>query len=151
MSPIDSKRKGSDFEREIVKILPEIINNSEWKRIPTSGAIGTRMGVPVLFSDLVGKVDGFPKKFRAEAKVGYGGAKQFTLKKEWLDKIKEESMSTFSVPFIVGKFSGSRDGCRYFTVLDLETFAYLINYVTKLQGMLNEEPESLEKDEEDII
>lgn len=137
MSPVDSKRKGSDFEREVAKLLPEVINNSEWKRIPTSGAIGTRMGVPILFSDLIGRVKGFSKKFRAEAKVGYGGAKQFMLKKEWLDKVIQEARSTYTIPFLIGKFSGAREGVRHFVVLDLDTFSYFINYITALQDRID--------------
>ena len=85
--PVYSKVKGNIFEREAVVMLTELITGSKWKRIPTSGAIGSRMEIPLLFSDLIGEVKNFPKKLRGEAKAGYGGAKRFTIKKEWLDKI----------------------------------------------------------------
>lgn len=142
--PVYSKRKGSEFEREAVKLLTEEIKDSKWKRVPTSGAIGTRMEIPLLFSDLIGEVKGFPKRLRGEAKAGYGGSKQFTLKKEWLDKIFEEAKSTYSVPFLIGKFSGARDSNRIFVVLDLHIFATLVNQLTDLQRRLDEETEKVE-------
>lgn len=146
--PNANKIKGTQFEREAVNLLTSLIKDSEWKRIPTSGAIGTKMGVPILFSDMIGRIRHFTKKFRGEAKVGYGGAKQFTLKKEWLDKVIEESKSTYSVPFLIGKFLGSRDGTRIFVVLDIDTFAYLLNTITDTQQRLNDE---VEKDTEALI
>ena len=135
---VDSKRKGSDWEREVVKILPEVINDSEWKRIASSGAIGTYIGEPLLCGDIKGEVKGFPKKFRGEAKVGYGGAKQFALKKIWIDKIIEEANNTYSFPFLIGKFSGARSGANIFVVLDLESFASLINYIVDQNKELGE-------------
>jgi hypothetical protein len=133
------KQKGSNFEREVAKLLQEVIHNSEWKRIPSSGAIGTIMIEPLLTGDLQGKVDLFPKKFKGEAKCGYGGSKQFTLKKEWLDKVIEEAENNYSVPFLVGKFSGARAGVQEFIVLDIDTFATLINMYTELQASLIKE------------
>jgi len=147
MSPIDSKRKGSDWEREIVKILPEVIKGSVWKRIASSGSIGTYIGEPLLCGDIKGEVENFPKKFRGEAKVGYGGAKQFALKKEWIDKIIEEANNLYSFPFLIGKFSGARSGANIFVVLDLDSFASLINHITKQARELGElyEKQKLEK------
>lgn len=131
------KKKGSDFERLAVEIFNNIIDNSKWKRIPGSGAIGTSLEEPLLTSDIVGIVDALPKRFKVEAKVGYGGATQFTLKKDWLDKIRLEADATFSIPMLVGKFSGAREGTKVFVVLDVGTFAALINHITKLQDQLD--------------
>lgn len=130
---LKTKKKGSDFERLAVELLNEKINKSHWRRTPTSGAIGTALGEPMLTGDLSGTVDSFPKKFKVEAKVGYGGETQFALKKEWLDKIRKEAITFFSIPFLIGKFSGARDGVKVFVVLDLDTFADLMNYVTELK------------------
>jgi len=66
-------------------------------------------------------------RFRVECKVGYGGKTQFALKKEWLDKIKEEGEKSYSIPILLGKFSGAREGVKVFVVLDLETFSEIIN------------------------
>lgn len=132
-----NKRKGNDFERLAVDILNELIRDSEWKRIPGSGALGTALGEPLLTSDIVGKVKHIPKRFKVEAKVGYGGEKMFTLKKEWLDKIRMEADASFSTPVLIGKFSGARQGVKVFTVMDVEIFAALINHISKLQEQLH--------------
>lgn len=131
---INQKRKGSGFERDLVKLLNDKIHRSSWKRVPSSGAIGTNMNEPFLTGDVNGTVESIPKRFKIEAKVGYGGAKQLTLKKEWLEKIIEESGMINAIPMVVGKFSGSRSRVSEFVVLDFETFAYLINYITELKG-----------------
>jgi Holliday junction resolvase len=149
--PVYSKVKGNIFEREAVTMLTELIEGSEWKRVPTSGAIGTKMEIPLLFSDLVGKVNRFPKKLRGEAKAGYGGKKQFTLRKEWLDKIFQEAKSTYSVPFLIGKFSGAREGTRVFVVLDVGVFSTLINQLTDLQRRLDEQAESVDNNKKAIV
>lgn len=137
-----NKRKGSDFERLAVEILNTMIFKSTWKRIPGSGALGTILGEPILTSDIVGVVDSIPKKFKVEAKVGYNTSpdrevKQFTLKKEWLDKIRMEALQTFSLPFLIGKFSGAREGTKVFVVMDVEDFSSIINHITKLQDELD--------------
>jgi len=149
--PVYSKIKGAQFEREAVVLLSELIENSKWKRIPTSGAIGTSMGIPLLFSDLIGEVRGFPKKLRGEAKAGYGGAKQFTMKKEWLDKIMHEAKSTYSIPFLIGKFSGARDGSRVFVALDVRVFADLVNQLTDLQRRLDEQTDEMDNHKKESL
>jgi hypothetical protein len=149
--PVYSKVKGNIFEREAVVMLTELINDSKWKRIPTSGAIGTKMEIPLLFSDLIGDVKNFPKRLRGEAKAGYGGAKQFTLRKEWLDKIFQEAKSTYSVPFLIGKFSGARDGTRVFVVLDVGVFATLMNELTDLQRRLDEQTEEMDLNKKNSV
>lgn len=126
-----AKIKGSAWERDLVEKLNEIISNSDWKRIPSSGAMGTSLGEPLLTGDVKGVVHGFPKPFKAECKVGYGGDKQFTIKKEWLDKIKQEANNSYSIPFLAGKFSDARSGVKQFIVLDIDTFAYLLNLISE--------------------
>lgn len=137
-----NKIKGSSFERLAVDILNELIKDSEWKRIPGSGAIGTSLGEPLLTADVVGKVKSIPKKFKVECKVGYNPStdkevKSFSLKKEWLDKVKEEALGSYSVPMLMGKFSGARSGVKVFAVLDVEDFAAIINHITDLQEALD--------------
>jgi hypothetical protein len=135
--PFKNKVKGTTFERFATDLLNEIIEDSEWKRIPGSGALGTALGEPLLTSDIVGKVKGIPKRFKVEAKVGYGGEKQFMIKKEWLDKVREEADATFATPVLIGKFSGARTGVKVFTVMDVEVFAAMVNHISKLQKQLN--------------
>lgn len=136
--PNPQKRKGSDFERLAVELLNALVQESEWKRVPGSGAIGTSLAEPLLTSDIIGRVNSIPKKFKVEAKVGYGGATQLALKKEWLDKIKQEAEATFSVPLLIGKFSGAREGIKVFVAMDVETFASIINHITYLQKQIDE-------------
>jgi hypothetical protein len=145
MSIKSPKQKGNKWERDAGKLLQEAIHNSTWKRIPGSGAIGTIVQETLLTGDLTGTVELYPKKFKGEAKIGYGGKTQLTLKKEWLDKIAEEAGNNYSIPFLVGRFSGSRSGVQEFIVLDIDTFASLINVYTDLQRTLlknNEEEKS---------
>lgn len=128
-----AKQKGNLWEHDAVELLTKLIKKSKWKRIPGSGAIGTSMDEPLLTGDITGNVESLPKKIKLEAKVGYGGAKQFALKKEWLDKVKEEAKNNYSIPMLIGKFSGARGGVQSFVVMDTETFSDLINYITELK------------------
>lgn len=130
--PFKSKIKGSTFERDLTDLLNEHVQKSQWKRIPLSGAIGTALAEPELQGDVKGTVESFNKQFRIEAKVGYGGKTQLTMKKEWLDKIIEDSSHTNSIPLMVGKFSGAREGIKVFVAMDLGTFCELINRTTEL-------------------
>ena len=130
--PNPNKRKGSDWERQATDILNANIKRSRFKRIPGSGAIGTILEEPMLTSDIKGKVDSLEKEFKIEAKVGYGSATQFTMKKLWLDKVKEEADANYGIPLLVGKFSGAREGVRAFVVMDLDTFCNLINTLTEI-------------------
>jgi len=130
--PNKSKRKGNDWEHQAVDILNANVKRSKFKRIPGSGMIGTILGEPMLTSDIVGHVDSFDKPFKIEAKVGYGSATQFTMKKLWLDKVKEEADANYGIPLLAGKFSGARDGVKAFIVMDLDTFCNIINRVTEL-------------------
>lgn len=138
---IKTKRKGSTFERDLARILNKFVNKSEWKRIPGSGAMGTIMNEPALTGDINGTVESFTRPFKIEAKVGYGGATQLTMKKEWLDKIREEAEASYALPFLVGKFSGAREGTKVFVAMDIDTFVDLLNHTTELW----EENEKLEK------
>lgn len=129
---LKGKVKGSAFENALAELLNKHVKKSKWKRIPLSGAIGTALNEPELQGDVVGVVESFNKKFRIECKVGYGGATQLTMKKEWLDKIVEDSSNSNSIPLLVGKFSGSRDGVKTFVAMDLGTFCELLNRCTDL-------------------
>jgi hypothetical protein len=127
-----AKRKGSQWERDACKILEELIPSSSWRRIAGSGAIGTIMNEPLLSADVVGKIESIPRPFRAEAKVGYGGAKQLTVKREWFEKIKEEAEGTWAIPLLLCKFSGARGDSKHFVAMDFEAFALLIDLVSKI-------------------
>jgi hypothetical protein len=126
------KRKGDDWERQVVEILNSNIKRGSFKRIPGSGAIGTFLHEPLLTADVKGKIDALDKEFKIECKNGYGSATQFTMKKLWLDKVKEEANQSYGIPLLMGKFSGARDGVRGFVAMDIDTFCELINKLTEI-------------------
>ena len=100
------------------------------------------MGESNLTGDLSGEVTSFPKKLKGECKVRYsnsktGEAKSLSLKKEWIDKIREEASLNYSFPFFAGKFENVRSGTKYFIALDVEEFAYLLNLIYDLQHELD--------------
>jgi hypothetical protein len=137
------KIKGTQWENQIVGLIQDNIKNSKAKRIAGSGAIGTSLQEPLLTGDIIIDFKSFPKKFRAEAKVGYGGEKQLTLKRDWFNKIKAEAESSYSIPIIICKFLGSRktDGIQYFVSIDFDTFCSIINYIEDLKQELDSKVE----------
>lgn len=141
MTPIKSKDKGSGWERDLVKLLEAHLDHASFKRIPGSGAIGTIMHESLLTADVSGKVRGLPKPFKIECKVGYGGETQLTVKREWFNKVKEQSELDLSLPLLACKFSGARraDGVQMFVSMDIDTFIYLMNLISELAGVEDEE------------
>jgi hypothetical protein len=134
---VNSKRKGTQWERDATKLLNEFIYG-KWKRVPGSGALGAILEEPTLQGDITGKdIPGLPKGFMLDAKVGYGGSTQLTIKKKWLDKIRKEAEATYSIPAVICKFSGSRQGAQVFVVMDLEAFAELVNRPSEIQEELD--------------
>jgi Holliday junction resolvase len=135
---VNSKNKGKRFEREVAKKLNQIVNDSEWKRIPGSGALGTILDEPRLGSDVRGKIASQSKDIVIEAKSGYGGSKQLTVKREWFNKLEEEAEKAMAFPVVACKFSGSRKGTRIFIAMDIDRFAELMNYQNRLYNELQE-------------
>lgn len=133
---VNSKHKGSDWEREAVKLLNSNLKG-EFKKIPGSGAIGTTLNESSLTGDVVGKLPFLSKKLKIECKVGYGGSKQMALKKEWLDKIVSESNLAMSFPMLFGKFSGARSGVKYFVVFDFDTFVEIFSKAGENKELLD--------------
>lgn len=131
------KIKGTAFEKQATEILNTLLKGALFKRVPGSGMLGTVLNEPGLSSDIKGKVNSIPKEFRIESKVGYNtskveGVKQFTLKKDWLDKVSMEAKQSFSIPMLIGKFLGAREGVKVFVAMDVEVFAELVNRITEL-------------------
>lgn len=133
-----SKSKGTDFEKRAVDILNKNVKRGEFKRVPTSGAIGTIANEPLLMGDIKGKIYGISRPILFEAKCGYGNDKQLTVKKEWLDKVAKEAEASLSIPFLVARFTNSRSGVGEFVAMDIKVFAYLMNLITDLQENLDE-------------
>jgi Holliday junction resolvase len=134
-----NKTKGTSWERQLVELLEDRIDGCRADRVAGSGALGTTMHEPLLTGDVVMSAPGFlPRKFKIEAKVGYGGATQITVQKLWIDKILGEARMANAIPALAIKFLGSKkvDGVQYAIILDIDTFCDIINYVTKLQKEL---------------
>lgn len=135
---VNSKNKGSGWERDAVELLNSKLKfTNKFKRTPGSGAIGTVFSESLLTGDVTGSVNFLSKKLKIECKVGYGGAKQMALKKEWLDKVVEESKLALSIPLLMGKFSGARSGVKYFVVLDFDTFVEIMSKAIENKDLLD--------------
>jgi len=117
-----SKIKGSNWERAIAQKFNEEFETDVWKRVPGSGALGTILGETSLVGDVKGRFDFLNRTFIIEAKTGYGGSKQLTLKKDWIDKIKSEASRSFGFGAMIGKFLGAKLGTKHFIVMDLYDF-----------------------------
>lgn len=138
------KEKGSQWERDLAKELNELLDSDSWKRVPGSGALGTILGESKLMGDVKGNID-WLGNFLLEAKVGYGGKKQLTIKKEWFDKVAEDASPSFSYPAVACKFSNARIGVRHFIALDIHVFADIMNEGSKLLKELEELYDRLEQ------
>ena len=42
-----------------------------------------------------------------------------------------EALKTYSIPFLLGRFSGSRSGVEEFVVMDLDTFIEILKILDK--------------------
>jgi len=85
-----------------------------------------------LSGDVKGKVPFLSKEFNIEAKTGYGGSKQLAVKKEWLDKVREEAENAYAIPLLACKFSNARKGVKHFICMDFEAFADIMEEANKL-------------------
>lgn len=134
------KVKGTKWENDFIKIIKDNIPlTKQAKRIAGSGSIGTTLNEPLLKGDILLDFYGFPQKFRVEAKTGYGGNSQLTIRREWLNKIIEEAEESYSVPALACKFLGAKSsgGVQYFIIFDIDTFVDIINYVNNLKRELD--------------
>ena len=120
------KRKGTQWERDAAEILNKLYPGT-WKRIVMSGAAGTILGISELKPDDVGKYDHIRRKLAAEAKVGYGGAKQMAVKREWFEKIGSQAEEMYAIPMLLCKFSGSRSDVKHFVAMTFEAWNDLMS------------------------
>jgi len=119
------KRSGSRWEREAAKELSK--HCGKWKRVPGSGALGTQLGDSSLLGDLVGYYPWFKQPIKAEAKFGYGGSKQITVKRSWIVKIRDQAGRAYAA--LILKFKGvySGDPSAKLIVFDFETWHRMMN------------------------
>ena len=139
------KRKGTDWERKIVKLFNSKFTGAEFKRVPGSGALGTIMDESRLSGDVKGSLPFLSKGFTIEAKTGYGGSKQHVIKKEWLDKVREEAEKSYTIPMLVCKFSDAKSGAKHFIVFDFDAFSEIVDEANSLYEQVIKLEEKLEK------
>lgn len=114
--------KGKRWEREAAAELTK--NQGYWKRIPGSGALGTNLGDASLKGDVLGRYPWWCRPLRAEAKYGYGTSRQMQLMREWVEKIREQSDGSDSLPCLLLKFKNvtTGDPSAKLIAFDLETW-----------------------------
>jgi hypothetical protein len=118
--------------------------------MPTSGAMGTILELPELGGDVTGMIESLAKTLRGENKVGYGGATQMTIKREWFEKIREEAERTRSIPYVALKFTSARGPTRHVIAFDFDAFAEIalrLNELYESNKRLVEEVELLKGNE----
>ncbi len=120
-----SKRSGTYFEN----VAEDFFNDtgiSSARRIIGSGAFGKIWREPRLLGDLYINFPFLKKPILAEAKFGYGGKTQITVKREWIDKIIEESKVLDRYPALIFKFKGARGKSSKMIAFDWETFVEMM-------------------------
>lgn len=93
----DIRAIGLRWERELVKLLGG-------KRQPSSGAFGTQIQDASLTGDVVVSYPWWHKSILIEAKFGYGGSKSMSVKRNWFEKVREESRLARRYPAVAIKF-----------------------------------------------
>tara|TARA_R110002124_G_C8733634_1_gene496835 strand:+ start:184 stop:711 length:528 start_codon:yes stop_codon:yes gene_type:complete len=106
---VNSKAKGSTFERNIAKILNDRFNTSEFSRSPGSGAFATTHTLPEhlkIYGDLI-----TPQNFKycIECKKGYNNLNLYSLynnSSEWwgfLEQCQKDSDKCGKIPMVIFK------------------------------------------------
>ena len=122
-----NKIKGTAWERKVAEIFNENLTIKNWKRVPGSGALGTILEISSLRGDVKGNFNFIPQPILIEAKTGYGGSRQLTIKKDWLDKMKAEADTMYGISLLACKFLDARSGVKNFIVMDMDDFLNLIS------------------------
>lgn len=141
---VNSKNKGSRWEREAAKLLNENFPEA-WRRVAMSGAMGTQLEIPIFKADLIGAYDFFPRQLVAECKVGYGGAKSMSLKREWFEHIKKVGEEAYSLPLVILKFDNSRSDVRHVVAMTFETWNEIIMEYEQLVDELKKAMDEIEE------
>ncbi len=131
-----SKRKGSDFERWLAKRLSELLEDSFWKRVPGSGALGTQLRESLLAGDVYGYLRDDLREFAFvfESKYGYGGKNQVSFKRGWIEQAKENQQQRGPdfIPAIAFKFKEAKKN-NTVICFELSDFVELLNRIVRLK------------------
>ncbi len=135
-SPKDS---GTYFERSVQKQFGEQDAVLFTKRIVGSGAFGTITRDANLFGDVHIEYKVLDRPILAECKFGYGGHKQLTVKREWVEKIAAEAVLANKYPALIVKFKGSRGPTSKLIIFTWDTWNEMLDRLTKTMEFLNRE------------
>lgn len=126
-----NKIKGSKWERDFVKQVSAYAKSC--RRIPGSGAIGTLMHESRLTGDVDLRYEFLQKPLKVELKYGYGGSSQMIIKREWMEKIRQQAKLNNSIPAVAIKFrdvtGGDIESAKWicFSVEDWNDFVKYLN------------------------
>ena len=134
---ISNKKKGYLFEKMLLDILKEAFPDGIFHRVVLSGAVGTFMGIESLKGDVKGSIHkDLPEfSFVFEAKAGYGGTKQITLKREWFAQAREAA-ELDQIPCVALKFDKAKKN-NIVVCMTLEDFIELMRRVIKLYNQMS--------------
>ena len=106
---VNSRTKGSSFERSICKILNERFNTTEFSRSPGSGAFATTHSLPEhlkIYGDLI-----TPERFKfcIECKKGYNHLNLYSLYNyssefwKFIEQCEKDSKKCSKIPLVIFK------------------------------------------------
>jgi hypothetical protein len=116
-----AKRSGTYFENSVADFFNET-GLASARRVIGSGAFGKVWRDANLLGDVYIDFPFLKKPILAEAKFGYGGKTQVTVKKEWIEKIIEEAKVLDRYPALIFKFKGARGEGSRMIAFSWETF-----------------------------
>jgi Holliday junction resolvase len=106
---VNSRTKGSTFERQIAKMLNEKFSTKEFSRTPGSGAFATTHSLPdhlKIYGDLITPQN---FKFCIECKKGYNQVNHYSLLDyssklwEFIDQCQKDSEKCGKIPMVIFK------------------------------------------------
>ena len=106
---VNSKAKGSSFERQVAKILNDRLGTTEFSRTPGSGAFATTHSLPdhlKIYGDLI-----TPQNFKycLECKKGYNNQNLYSLYNhssefwKFIDQCQKDSEKCGKIPMVIFK------------------------------------------------
>jgi hypothetical protein len=119
---VHDKKKASekdswkDFEQETADLMNNIPTIKESRRARASGALWFEKG------DVIDDILQIENKERSGSNLT-GGDKSISIRKSWLDKCKEEAMSTGKTPCLPFRF---KNDSKKYVVIELDDLAQLI-------------------------
>ena len=151
---VNSRAKGSTFERSIAKLLNDRFNTSEFSRTPGSGAFATTHSLPdhlKIYGDLI-----TPQNFKycIECKKGYNNLNLYSLynySSEWwgfLDQCRKDSEKCGKIPLVIFKqdrqptlaivpdYVKTLERLQYIEIHRIENFSKITYRIYKFEELL---------------